>query len=152
MFKIFFQKPTALFIEYKLIKSQRASLKQQLVFWCFPLLMDQTNNLSSFYRNRLRIFLFPFLKYFLNSSFERKINSFIYILLMESLYFKQLIKNIFYYFLLSKNIPELAFCVPFIVRYKIVEKLLKHTKISFKNKDIYFILKNLFKLSKAKNP
>ncbi len=148
MFKLFYIQPSALFIYYDLIQMSRISIRKYILFWNWPISIDQTNNLSYFYRNRLRIFLFSFFRYFNPFLLKGRIDISISYQNNELIYFDRLINQLLHNFVANKLSP-LTFSLPFIIQYKLVKKLLKGSKIKLKNKDILFILKYFLKISKA---
>lgn len=147
MFKFFFFHPNPLKIRYPLINRTRLSIKKDLLFWNLPIVIDHTNNSSYFYRNRLRLFLFPFCKYFLSSNLETKIDLSLLTQYNEKLYFYKIIRQLLSFFLL-KNISPILFSLPFSLYYKVLEYILNYSKIKFNNNDILFIIKYLLKISK----
>lgn len=148
MFKLFYIRPNKLFIYNDLIQMSRISIKKYILFWNWPISIDPTNNLSYFYRNRLRIFLFSFFRYFSPFIFNDRMNTFRSYQNHELIYFDRLINQLLRHFIANKLFP-LTFSLPFIVQYKLVHKILKGSKIQLENKDILFILKYFLKISKA---
>ena len=148
MFKLFYIRPNTLFIHHDLRQMSRISIKKYILFWNWPISIDQTNNLSYFYRNRLRIFLFSFFRYFNPFIFSDGMDTFTSYQNHELIYFDRLIHQLLRHFITNKLFP-LTFSLPFIIQYKLVHKLLKGSKIKLKNKDILFILKYFLKISKA---
>jgi hypothetical protein len=148
MFKLFYIRPSRLFIYYDLIQMSRISIRKYILFWNWPISIDQTNNISYFYRNRLRIFLLSFLRYFNPLLFTDRMHISAFYQNHELIYFDRLISRLLHNFIINKLFP-LTFSLPYIIQYKLVSKILKGSKIKFKNKDIFFILKYFLKISKA---
>lgn len=148
MFKFFYIYPNHLVVHYPLIDRTRLSLKKDLLFWNLPIVIDNTNNLSYFYRNRLRLFLFPFFKYFLSSTLENKIDFYLLTKGNEKNYFSKIIRQLLSFFLL-KNISPTLFSLPILIYSKVLEEILNYSKIKFNNNDILFIIKYLLKISKT---
>ena len=148
MFKLFYIQPNSLFIYYDLIQMSRVSIRKYILFWNWPISIDQTNNLSYFYRNRLRIFLFSFFRYFNPFSLNDRADISICYQNHEFIYLVRLTNQLLRNFITNQLFP-LTFSLPFIIQHKLVSKILKGSKIKFKNKDILFILKYFLKISKA---
>ena len=147
MFKLFYIQPSKLFIYYDLIQMHRIAIRKYILFWNWPISIDQSNNLSYFSRNRLRIFLFSFFRYFNPFLLNDTMDSCLSYQSHESIYLDRLMNQLLRNFLINKLFP-FTFSLPFIIQYKLVKKFLKGSKIKFKNKDILFILKYFLKISK----
>ena len=143
MFKLFYIQPNALFIYYDLIQINRISIRKYILFWNWPISIDQTNNLSYFYRNRLRIFLFSFFRYFTPFLINNKMHISIAYQNHESIYFDRLINQLLRNFIANKLFP-LTFSIPFIIQYRLLKKIFKGSRINLKNKDILFIIKYFY--------
>ncbi|BEI31719.1 tRNA-Ile lysidine synthase (chloroplast) [Bryopsis sp. KO-2023] len=127
-----------------LLNISRETLKKWIIFLEFPISIDSTNRVIFFSRNRIRFFLFPFLKYFFDQKIELKITKINFLTTEYLSYFEYVSKQLFF-FLYSKQ--NLYFLMPNIIKKFFIKQFLKYSKKSFSNNEISFINDNLFKNS-----
>ena len=141
---LFFTETKYLLIFRPLISLTRETLKKWILFLEFPLSIDYTNRLTVFKRNRIRFFLFPFLKYFFDRKIELKISIIMNLTTEYMAYFEYINKQVFFFMYLKRNI---YFLMPKILKKFFIKQFLKYSKKAFSNKEIVFITNNLFKNS-----
>nr|BBN51437.1 conserved hypothetical protein [Halimeda borneensis] len=86
-------------------------------FWNLPIYPDITNLSFNSCRNRLRLQLIPYLKYFFNLNLNQRIKIFQELINIENQYFKSIIQKLI--FTESKNFPK-------IFKYQIFHTFLQH--------------------------
>ena len=108
--KIYFlkkSKPKYLNLNYKiyrpLISFSRLNFLKFCEFWSLPVYPDGTNFNIKLVRNRLRLELLPYLKWFFNKNLFNKISQIQNILDFENQYFQILLQKIFLTFLQTKS-------------------------------------------------
>lgn len=141
---LFFPKTQHFLILRPLLNTSRETLKKWILFLEFPISIDSTNRLVFFSRNRIRFFLFPFLKYFFDKNIELKITKANFLTIEYIAYFEYISKQLFF-FLYSKQ--NLYFLMPNVLKKFFIKQFLKYSKKSFTNNEIEFINNNLFKNS-----
>ena len=151
MFKFFFVNKQIKHALISPIQSQsRASITQQISFWCLPIIYDHMNTLSYYKRNRIRFLFIPFLNYLFNNQLEKRILKCCKFKIIEEKYFQKVINQllIIYYDALSSN--ELTLLIlPKFIESKLIRELMKYSRNTFNNKQILFIINNLFNVSKV---
>lgn len=151
MFKFFFLTKQ---INHSLIlpiqSKSRASITQQISFWCLPIIYDNMNTLSYYKRNRIRFLFMPFLNYLFDSQLEKRILKFCQFKTTEEKYFKNIINQILiaYYGALFSNQLTLPI-LPKFIECRLIRELMKYSKNKFNNQQILFILNNLFNVGKV---
>lgn len=109
------------------IKISRFKLLKFCEFWNLPIHTDYTNFRLNNKRNRLRLQLLPYIKYFFNKKFFKKIIQIQKIILIENKYFNFIIKKLIF-------IKSICFInIPKIFQYRIIHNylILFKKKISF---------------------
>ena len=86
-------------------------------FWTLPIYPDITNLSFNSCRNRLRLQLIPYLKYFFNLNLNQRIKIFQELINIENQYFKSIIQKLI--FTESRNFPK-------IFKYQIFHTFLQH--------------------------
>nr|YP_009306332.1 hypothetical protein [Caulerpa cliftonii]AOP19236.1 hypothetical protein [Caulerpa cliftonii] len=137
--KLYVYKPNRIKILRPFIKNFRFELIQFCEFWNLPIRPDSTNFKFDYKRNRVRLQLLPYIKYFFNSNLLKIIIQIQKILFIENQYYDLIIKKVFPWGLNS------FFYLPKIFQYRIIHNLL----ISF-NKKICFneVNKIFYKIQK----
>ncbi len=141
---IFFQKPKPVFIIRPLLCLDRNTLKKWILFLDLPLCIDFTNRQVFFKRNRIRFFLFPFLRYFFDFQIQNQISKSAQITNDQVFYFGLICRQLFFFIYYQQNIYWL---LPSVIQKQFLKNFLKYSKKSFSYKEIYYINNNLFKNS-----
>ena len=143
-FFFYYKTQKIIFILKPLVKLNRNIIKKWILLFKIPIVIDRTNRFIFYRRNRIRFFLFPFLKYFFKIEIELKLFNLLKLTIDEFYYFQKMSTNLFFLIYLKKNIYLL---MPNILQKKFIKKMLKYSKKSFTYKEIEFININLFKNS-----
>ena len=141
---LFFPKTQHFLILRPLLNISRETLKKWIIFLEFPLAIDYTNRLIFFSRNKIRFFLFPFLKYFFDENIELKITKANFLTTEYLAYFEYISKQLFFYIYSKQN---LYFLMPNVIKKFFIKQFLKYSNKSFSNNEISYINNNLFKNS-----
>ena len=147
MFKIFCMSPNPLYIYHPLFHTKRRQIKRNIMFWCFPISVDKTNNLNYFFRNRIR-FCLPFIKYFFKSKIEKNIEFYFSTMFTQQRYFRRSTEQLILTLNFGQKSTQIPLDLPQIFSEHILTESFKYSNICFKNKDILFILNKIFKKSK----
>lgn len=150
MFKFFFLNKQ---IKHSLIlpiqSQSRANITQKISFWCLPIVDDHMNTLSYYKRNRIRFLFMPFLNYLFNAQLERRILQFCKFKTTEEKYFQTVIKQILItYYAVSANQLTLL-VLPQFIECRLIRELMKYSRNTFNNKQILFIINNMFNVGKV---
>ena len=122
----------------------RLNLLKFCEFWSLPIRADYTNLKFNNKRNRLRLQFLPYIKYFFNKKFFKKIIQIQKIILIENKYFNFIIKKLI-------SIKSICFIqIPKIFQYRIIHNylILLKKKISFH--EIELIINKIINSKKKK--
>ena len=147
MIKFFFQPLLLSQISYPIIQIHRYQIKKWLKFWKFIIYIDPSNRQINFRRNRIRLFILPFLKYFLHFQIDTQICKFIYSQREVSEYFYLLENHLMWSILVNKTFS--LGTIPKIFKKLLMKKCCHYCHLNFSQKDILFMHKNLIKNSKV---
>ena len=89
-------------------------------FWTLPIFPDITNFNFNSCRNRLRLQLIPYLKYFFNLNLNQRIKIFQELINIENQYFKSLLRK--------RDIPQRREYFPKIFKYQIFHTFLQNCR------------------------
>lgn len=107
-----------------LIQLTRFDTFSLLSFWSLPLYIDQSNYLFFCKRNRLRKQIIPLLKYFFNPNLEKVLKDFIKILIVDKIYFQNIIQKIVENFD-NKMLEKAYIYFPLSIQNLLVKKIVK---------------------------
>ena len=93
LFYIFYKKQRKIKLKRPNLALNRAETFKLSLFWTLPIILDSTNQLMNFKRNKLRYQILPILKLFFNPKLEEALIKFIFELNLEKKYFSQKIKE-----------------------------------------------------------
>ena len=93
LFYIFYKKQRKIQLKRPNLSLNRFETFKLSIFWNLPIILDSTNQLMSFKRNRLRYQVLPVLKLFFNPKLEEALIKFIFELNLEKKYFSTTIKE-----------------------------------------------------------
>lgn len=151
MFKFFFvikkiNYSLILPIQYK----NRYSITQKISFWCLPIIYDNMNNLSYYKRNRIRFLLMPFLNYLFDCKLEKRILQFCTFKTKEEKYFQTLVNHLLIHHYEALPSSELTLLIlPQLIEGKLMREVMKYSKNTFNNRQIIFIINNMFNIGKV---
>ena len=149
MFKLFSRNPKIIQLEYPLKGSFRYSIKKMIKFWKLPLSVDTTNRKLVCQRNRIRLFLVPFLKYLINFNLHSPMHTYLGNQFEMDRYFEQLSQRLFISSYSSKAYQINLTKLPKLFQVRILHTSLHYCQNGFTNRDKEYILFNLIKNSKV---
>ena len=150
LFYIFYKKQKKIKLKRPNLALNRIETFKLSIFWNLPIILDSTNQLMSFKRNKLRYQVLPILKLFFNPKLEEALIKFILELNLEKKYFSQKIKESEYFIQLyrlkykKKNINKLKIFfdyLPLSLKKQIYKKILYFYLKNVTYNEINFLLK-----------
>lgn len=146
-FRIYYSPYTKKYVIYKpLLEINRKHITKYLSFWHYPIVVDKTNRLVYFQRNRIRVFIMPLLRYFFYKTLDQKLKLFLQFRNQEEFYFKRLQKQILLNILYNN---KLYILMPKTLQNLLIKQWFFYSQKSFSYKEINYIREHLKKHSKA---